>query len=215
MKGLSSELIGLTEKIADQSLKGKNLEVLGLEIPSTLEEVGIVGAVSSIAKILISLRDVAFTKAFQEFYGELSELTPEQKIKFYEKYSNKKIQEFGEQAVLMLNKIEAPIAANMMGRAHFLLVANEIDEDTYYNYCFVIKNINNYLLTKIKEVFSIKRANDKYQGGVYSMLYSLALMVEVPKEHLYTGHQQSTEYMQSQFGGKFYRDIIQKVIEDS
>lgn len=214
MKEVVNEIIGLGEKIVDQNIKGGNLEVLGLVVPSTLEEVGVLGVVVSAVKGAIALNDHLFSKRFEDFTSELTSLTTEQKIRFYEKYSKKNIQDFGEQAILLLNKIEMPLAAKLIGRAHYLLVSGEIDESTYFNYCHVSKNINRYIYENLLSTYT-NSDQQIFKGGVFSLLESLGLMFEI-REGLYPSKAADennpqikiTRYMKSDFGKDFYQQIV-------
>lgn len=212
MKEVANELIGLGEKVLDPNFKGENLDVLGLAIPSTLEDVGLFGAAVSVAKGAKVISDHFFAKNFEKFTNELGYITAEQKIKFYNKYSKKNIQDFGEQAILLLNKIEVPLAAKMMGKAHYLLVINEIDENVYLNYCYIIKQLNLYLLKNIKLVFENYNEIPE-SGGLHTTLFNLGLMQEAMQQ-LYPGSLPPKTYLQSQFGWDFYNHIIQPFIND-
>ena len=156
MRNTSNEVSTLVEKVLDQNIKGENLDVLGLVVPSNLEEVGLYGLGVSLVNSARAISDHIFSKSFEKFSHELKGLTPDQKIKFYDRYSTRDIQEFGEQAILILNKIEMPLASKMMGKAHYLLVLGEISEDVYHNYCYIIKNINLYLFQEILYLLMIQ-----------------------------------------------------------
>ena len=207
MKTVVNEVVGLAEKIADQSIKGKNLEVLGLAVPSSFEEVGLAGVTVSIVKAAKAISDHLFSKAFANFTNELASLTPEQKMRFFDKYSEKNIQEFGEQALLILNKIEMPLASKMMGKAYYLWVLEEIKEGDYSNYCHIIKNLNLYLFTQIKEVYG-KNVLMDFSGGVYALLASYGLVDEVPKGMYPSNTVSATEYSKSEFGKLFFERIV-------
>ena len=207
MKSVVNETVGLIEKFADQSLQVKNLEVLGLAIPSTLEEVGVVGVTVSVIKSAKTISDYFFSKAFENFTHQLDNLTPEQKVKFFNKYSKKDIQEFGEQALLLLNKIEMPLASKMMGKAYYLWVLEEINEGEYLNYCHIIKNLNIYLFKQIQEVYGMNVIMD-FSGGVYALLASYGLVDEVPKGMHPSSTVRSTEYSKSEFGQLFFDRIV-------
>lgn len=205
MKNTSNEVRTLAEKILDQNIKGENLDVLGLVVPSYLEEVGLYGLGVSLVNSARVINDRIFSKSFEKFSHELKGLTPDQKIRFYERYSTKDIQEFGEQAILILNKIEMPLASKMMGKAHYLLVLGEISEDVYHNYCYIIKNINLYLFKEIKKIFTSSEV--LFKNGVANNLYNLALLEEEYVNEFPTGPV-FQGYKKSEFGNTFYFKII-------
>lgn len=218
MKNVLNEVSTLAEKVLDQNIKGENLDVLGLVVPSSLEEVGLYGLGVSFVKGAKILNDHLFSKAFEKFSNELRGLTHDQKMKFYNKYSKKNIQEFGEQAILVLNKIEMPLAAKMIGRAHCLLVLDEIDETTYFNYCHVSKNLNYYLFENLRAVYE---SLDKkiFIGGVFSLMEGLGLMFEIHEGTFASSaadendpQAKVTRYMKTEFGLGFYKNIIEPFI---
>lgn len=218
MKNAFNEVSTLAEKVLDQNIKGENLEVLGLVVPSSLEEVGLYGLAASFAQGAKIINDHLFTRAFEKFSDELKYLTPDQKMEFYNKHSKKKIQEFGEQAILVLNKIEMPLAAKMIGRAHYLLVLDEIDETTYFNYCHVSKNLNYYLFENLRAVY--ESLDEKiFKGGVFSLMEGLGLMFEIHEGTFASAaadennpQAKVTRYMRTEFGSGFYKNIIEPFI---
>lgn len=210
MKNTSNEVSTLVEKVLDQNIKVENLDVLGLVVPSNLEEVGLYGLGVSLVNSARAISDHIFSKSFETFSDELKGLTPDQKIRFYDRYSTRDIQEFGEQAILILNKIEMPLASKMMGKAHYLLVLGEISEDVYHNYCYIIKNINLYLFQEIKKIFT--SSEDLFKSGVANNLYNLALLEEeyinvFPTGPVFQG------YKKSEFGYTFYLNIIKPFVD--
>lgn len=208
MKNVVNEVIGLSEKVADQNFKGENLEFLGLNVPSTFEEVGIFGIAVSTAKCTKVLSDYIFAKNFKDFINELDSLTSEQKMRFFDKYSKKNIQDFGEQALLLLNKIEMPLAAKMLGKSHYLLVLEEISEDEYLNYSHIIKNLNLYLLKQIKDVYGKNTLMD-FSGGVYALLANYGILNEIPTSMHPSSVSNTTEYSKSEFGRLFFKRIVE------
>lgn len=191
----------------DSSIKISGLSILGIGVPSSLGEIGVIGTIFSGLKIASYLRDQQFENSFQKFALELEAITDEQKQNFFNKFSKKKIEDFGQQAILLLNKIEMPLAAKMMGKAHYLLVLDEISEDEYFNYCHIIKNLNTYLFRQITEIYSKNTLID-FSGGVYTLLSSLGIVNEVPTGNFPSNTVSATEYSKSEFGKLFYERII-------
>lgn len=213
MKNVGTELLGLVEKIADENLKVGNLDVLGVEVPSALAGVGLYGVTASLVKGAKAINDYLFSRSVKNFAEELENLTPEQKMRFFNRYSAKSIQEFGEQALLLLNKIEMPLAAKMLGKAHYLLVLEEISESEYINYSHIIKNLNLYLFKQIQEVYG-KNVLMDFSGGVYTLLSSLGIVNEIPTGMFPSNTVSTTEYSKCEFGKLFYERIVEPFVED-
>lgn len=125
----------------------------------------------------------------------------------------KTVEEFGEQALLLLNKIEMPLAAKMLGKAHYLLVLEEITSEEYLNYCHIIKNINLYLYGQINEVYGKNTLFD-FSGGVYSLLANYGIVNEVPTGNFPSSSFSSTEYSKCTFGQIFYERIVKPFAEE-
>lgn len=208
MKNINEDALAITEKLSDPIFQLGGLSVLGITVPTSLEEVGAFGLAVTGAKFFTGLRDRQFVNSFERFAQELNHLTLEQKQKFYDKYSDKTVEEFGEQVLLLLNKIEMPLAAKMLGKAHYLLVLDEIDEQKYSNYCHIIKNLNFYLFKQIDDIYSKNTIYD-FSGGVFSLLSSYGVFEEVPKGIYPSDTQNPTYYRKSEFGQDFYQNIIQ------
>lgn len=203
------EVLALSEKVVDSTIKIGGLSLLGLEIPKSVEDVGVLGAAFSIMKIGSYIRDSQFERSFQKLASELDSLTFEQKQNFFNKYPKKDVVEFGEQAILLLNKIEMPLAASMMGKAHYLLVLGEITKYEYFNYCHVIKNINNYLFNNLCTIYT-SDLSEIYEGGLYSLLEGLGLLKE-HQQPSYAGRavEPTRKFECSDFGKSFFKSIVE------
>lgn len=212
MTKIKDEALVLAEKFVDSEVKIGDFSILGISLPVAFEEVGMLGILVSGIKISSYIRDKQFTKAFQNFTAELSGLTADEKQNFFNKYSQKRVEDFGEQALLLLNKIETSIAAKMIGKAHYLLILGDIEEERYNNYCHIIKNLNLYLLKNIRSIYE-KHNDVPESGGLYTTLFNLGLMCEA-EQKLYPGSLPPKTYVQSLFGWEFYNQIVQPFINE-
>lgn len=208
MSKVNSEITAIAEKLGDEIIKLKDLEILGFPIPSSIEEAGAVGLVYGAIKVLSGYKESMFNKAFIHFTNEISSLNDDQKSRFYTKYNKKEVHEFGEQALLMLSKIEMMLAAKMLGKAHYMLAIDRIDKDTYYNYGHIIKQINPYVFSNIVGLFQSSESDTAYEGGLYLTLSSLGLMNEAEAQN-YPGSLPKTGYKISEFGRNFYKNIVE------
>ena len=145
-------------------------------------------------------------------------VTDEEKIKFFNTHGGKTVKDIEEGVILLLNKIEMPLAANMIGRSHRLLMQEEISKEIFHNYCHVIKNLNQYIYDNLVSVYGNP---DKkiFDGGVFSLMESLGLTFEV-QEGLFPRDLSDDDnpapnirrYMKTYFGEEFYKRIIEPYI---
>ena len=119
MKRLTGGLQTLAEKFLDPVLNLGALDLLGVSVPDHFTGVGAIGVLAATNNISNYIRDIQFERDFAAFTAELDSITVEQKIDFYQKYSKKRVKDFGDQVILLLGKIEMPLAAKLMGRAHY------------------------------------------------------------------------------------------------
>lgn len=204
MSNIIHELLSLTEKISDQNIKFENIDALNYF--ETFGDVGVLGASISICKLANAVQERLFSKNFQRFFLQLNVLSEEDKLKFYSKYKDKKNSDFGEQALLVLNKIEMPLAADMLGKALYLLVIDEIDDEKFHNFCHIIKNLNHFLLKHLIDIY--KNDENVFSGGVYNLLASFGLLIET-KKILYPGSIPPTTYYKSDFGSFFFENVVE------
>lgn len=218
MSSIKESVVSLVEKTLDPIFKLETLEILGLTLPSNISEIGAVGLTIAAGNTVQTIRNYQFEEAFKKFTIEIEILTTEQKISFFQKHPNKNVREFGEQAIILLDKIEMPLAASMIGKAHYLLVLGEIGREEYYNFCHVIRNLNQYMFTKLIDVHQSPKEK-RHQGGVYALFANYGLMSKLVQP-LYPSGSNAIEnnipdlddYALSDFGTVFCEKIIKPFI---
>jgi len=218
MSNIKDGVVSVVEKILDPIFKLETLAILGLEMPSNISETGALGLTIAAGNTVQAIRNYQFEEAFRKLTIEIEILTSEQKLAFLQKYSNKSVREFGEQAIILLDKIEMPLAASMIGKAHYLLVLGEIDDEDYYNFCHVIRNLNKYMFDNLVDVYQ-KPKEKRYQGGVYTLFANYDLMFKLAQPLYPRGNNALQEnipdfddYALSNFGHVFCEKIIKPFI---
>lgn len=218
MSNIQDNAISITEKIADPIFKLETLSILGLTMPNSISDIGLVGLAIAASNTFQSIRNYQFEQAFRKLTIEIENVTTDQRLAFFQKYSKKNVCELGEQAIMLLDKIEMPLAASMIGKAHYLLILGEIDEDDYYNFCHVIRNLNKYMFDQLVDVFQ-KPNEMRHQGGVYALFANYGLMSKLVQP-LYPSDANTLrenipgfdDYALSNFGFVFCEKIIKPFI---
>lgn len=215
MKGGLSNIV---EKVLDPVLNLELLGYLGLSVPEMASGIGIYGLTKATHNLSASIHAEQFAKSLESVTFELQPVTVEDKIKFFNTYGDRTVKEIGETIILLLNKIEMPLASNLIGRTHRLLMQAEIDKETFYNYCHVIKNLNQYVYDNLVGVYGDPEEKLFY-GGVFSLLESLGLTFEVREGLFPSGpadednpNPKKRRYMKTDFGEKFYERIIKPYV---
>lgn len=217
MNSIKEGVLSLVEKTLDPSFKLETLEILGFTVSSNISEIGVVGLTLAACNTVQTIRNYQFEEAFRKFTIEIEVLTKDEKLAFFQKYSKKSVREFGEQAIILLDKIEMPLAASMIGKAHYLLALGEIDADDYYNFCHVIRNLNKYMFIQLVDVYRNPKEK-RHQGGVYALFANYGLMVKLVQplypsdDTLLENIPDFDEYALSNFGDVFCEKIIKPFI---
>lgn len=217
MGNIKDGVVSVVEKIVDPIFKLETLAILGFTPPSSISEVGALSLTIAASNTVQSIRNYQFEEAFRKLTIEIEVLTKDEKLAFFQKYSKKSVREFGEQAIILLDKIEMPLAASMIGKAHYLLALGEIDADDYYNFCHVIRNLNKYMFTQLVDVYQNPKEK-RHQGGVYALFANYGLMVKLvqplyPRDDtLLENIPDFDEYSLSNFGDVFCEKIIKPFI---
>jgi hypothetical protein len=217
MSSIKESVVSLVEKTLDPTLNLETLTILGLTMPNGISEIGALGLTIAACNTVQSIRTYQFEEAFRKFTIEIEVLTIDEKLAFFQKYSKKSVRELGEQAIILLDKIEMPLAASMIGKAHYLLALDEIDVDDYYNFCHVIRNLNKYMFTQLVDVYQNPKEK-RHQGGVYALFANYGLMFKLvqplyPSDNtLLENIPDFDEYALSNFGYVFCEKIIKPFI---
>lgn len=218
MSHLKNGLTAVAEKVFDPIVNLGLLSCLGIDVSAIVSGVGVYGLIVGTHNVSTGIQAAQFEKDLAVLTSELESLTDDEKIKFFNTYGEKTVKEIGECVILLLNKIEMPLAANLIGRAHRLLIIGEIDKDTFHNYCHIIKNLNQYVY---ENLFDAYRDQDTkiVSGGVFSLMESFGLMFEV-QEGLFPSSAADEDnprakirrYMKTDFGETFYQRIIKPYV---
>lgn len=218
MSGIKDGLSNVVEKILDPALNIGVLSCLGLSAPEVVSSIGVYGLINATHSWSSAIHAEHFIKHLSSVTFELQSVSEEDRIKFFNIHGDKTVKDIGEGVILLLNKIEMPLAANMIGRSHRLLMQEEISEEIFHNYCHVIKNLNQYIYDNLVSVYGDP---DKkiFEGGVFSLMESLGLTFEV-QEGLFPSDASDDDnpkpnkrrYMKTDFGKEFYKRIIEPYV---
>lgn len=218
MSGTNGALSNIVEKVLDSTLNFEAINCLGLSMPDALLGLGAYEIINTTYNLATEIQAELFLKNLSAVTFELQSVSSEDKMRFFNTYDDKTVKDIGNSIILLLNKIEMPLAANMIGRAHRLLMQEEITQDNFHNYCHVIKNLNQYIYNNIVDVYS--DPNKKiFNGGVFLLMEGLGLTLEARQGLFPSGALNNDNpkpnnkiYMKTDFGEEFYKKIIEPYV---
>lgn len=188
-------------------------------VDSVLEEFGIDGVLKDIPilNIAVSLYKMGnkvsayfFAKNMLAFLVEVDRVSSEKRVEFLDENCADEagIENVGEVALMILDKLDHPKQATMLGRAFALLMLRVIDRIGFDGYAHIIKNLNPYL----QHQFSVCYRDDNavYLDKPEAQILANYGLLEVGYKLTFSGDTSDMDISKkhTEFGKRFYQQII-------
>lgn len=199
-----------TVRNSDQALAlGKDFGEVAIDYgvaDSALKEVPILSTIINMYKMGNNVAAYFFAKNLMAFLAEVDKVSTEKRIEFLDErcLDDEGIESVGEMALMILDKIDHPKLATMLGRAFALMVNGTLTNYQFEMYAHIIKNLNSYLIYQLKQAYRVKGMTgvDGPAGGLlanYGLVEIGARLATGPSPYA---------YCQGVFGQNFYDRII-------
>lgn len=120
-----------------------------------LRDIPIIGTAISIYKAGNDISAHIFARKIASFLSEVEKISIQKRKDFFENLPRSESEEsIGETLLLILDKVDSYTLAIMLGRAFRLLVEGVVTKQTYEIYVHAIKQLNPYLISQIKQLYS-------------------------------------------------------------
>ncbi|MBA1431316.1 hypothetical protein [Pseudomonas orientalis] len=174
------------------------------------KEIPIIGTLISMHKLGNSISAALFEIKLNRFLSELNGVPNQQRIDFLDKHcaDAEAINHLGASTLMILDKIDHPQMASMLGKAFALMIMGVINRASFDMYCHVIKNLNSYLIQQIHDLFKLECS---LSGDIPAVVFLANLgLFYLEKMPSYVG---STEmpadtYRKTSFGIEFHKNVI-------
>jgi protein involved in sex pheromone biosynthesis len=175
-----------------------------------LKDIPIIGTAISLYRAGNEISAHIFAKKIATFLSEVEKLSIEERERFFNSQPSAKDEEsLGETLLLILDKIDSFNLARMLGKAFRLLVSGVISKGEYDIYIQIIKQLNPYLITQIKNFYENESfcridspAAVTLSNHGITKIAILGTLNEATKEI-------NTSPKRTSFGEKFYKSIVQ------
>ena len=114
----------------------------------------------------------------------------------------------GEVALMILEKLDHPAFAKMLGKAFAMLVEGKIHPETFEMYAYIIRGLSPYLLRQLRQIYQAENV-ECYDPATAAQLANYALVDEQPPMIL--GNSSGNflrQFKKNDFGRYFYEHII-------
>jgi hypothetical protein len=156
-----------------------------------------------------------YAKKIIRFLAATENLSEDQRKHFIEEEcsGDANIEKVGETTLMLLDKIESPQIAGMLGKAFALMVENTIPRSMFELYAHVIRNLNSYLIKQLIQCYQYENMV-AVDVPTASMLSNLGLL-EVSISTNYSGSTNTMprSYGKTDFGKLFYGRIIDNTVQ--
>lgn len=146
-------------------------------IDGVLKDVPILNIIVSLYKAGNKISAHFFAKNVLAFLTEINRVPNEKRIEFLNKNcaTEEGIENIGEVTLMILDKLDHPKLATMLGRAFSLMTLGVIDKHAFDIYAHTIKMMNPYLLQQLKQCYLAENAM-AVDGPAASILANYGLL---------------------------------------
>lgn len=192
-------------EVAIDSVLEKDFGIDGL-----LKDIPILSIAVSLYKTGSKISAYFFAKNMLAFLAEVDKVSSEKRIEFLNKNcaDESGIENVGEVALMILDKLDHPKQSAMLGRAFALMTLGRISNHSFEIYAHIIKSLNPYLQRQLEQCYRVK--------GMLAVDYPAAQilanygLLKVGYLMNYSGDTADMEMSVkwTDFGETFYRQII-------
>lgn len=147
-----------------------------------------------------------FVKKLIKFLSETDQLDQAQRDKFYRDLSARDAENLGETTLMILDKCDSALQAELLGRAFRRLIEGIILRDTYELYAFAIRDLNSYHVKQIRQFY--ENPTVRVFDPVAATFLSIHGIIEVATTGFSDGHTMNKDYRATPFGQGFYDLLI-------
>jgi hypothetical protein len=177
---------------------------------SALKEIPVIGTAITLYKAGNDVAAYFFAKKIVAFLSEIETISQEKRNEFLDKHCSYEegIEHIGEVTLMLLEKIDHPSLARLLGRAFRLMINEAISRQTFELYSYIIKDLNSYLIQQIMQFYQYE--NSRFIDSPAAIQLSNYGLIDI---HILQNHSGSTKtmsrsYERTEFGSSFYEHIV-------
>lgn len=177
---------------------------------SLLKDVPLIGIIQRMYKTGNAITAYFFCKKLVKFLGEIEQISPQNRKDFFDRYCSDVEQEMhvGEVTLMILDKLDHPMFAKMLGRAFAMLVEGKIHPQVFEMYAYIIRGLSPYLLRQLHQIYQAENV-ECYDPATAAQLANYGLVDEQPPMIL--GNPRGNilrQFRKNDFGRYFYEHVV-------
>ncbi|NTV47317.1 MAG: hypothetical protein HGB11_12540 [Chlorobiales bacterium] len=152
--------LSLTESLDKSGLKDRGVDFLEVGLDSVLKEgvlkdIPILGALVSISKAAISVKDMLFLRKIWRFLQNVDDIQEKDRTKFISELSSEEKQNLGEKILLLLDRHENFYKSELLAKITAAYIQKEIQKETFDRLCNALDRLF------IDDLSTLKRLDEK------------------------------------------------------
>lgn len=127
-------------------------------VDGVLKDIPILNVAVSLYKMGNKVSAYFFAKNMLAFLAEIDKVSCLRRVKFLDENcaDGDGVENIGEVALMILDKLDHPKLATMLGRAFALMVMGVLSKHSFDIYAHIIKNLNPYLQEQLTQSYRVK-----------------------------------------------------------
>lgn len=207
-----------TIRNSDQALDlGKDLGEVAIDavlsgkfgVDGVLKDIPILNVAVSLYKAGNNVAAYFFAKKMLAFLLEVDSVPVATRDEFLDKNcaDEEGVESVGEVTLMILDKLDYPCLAKMLGRTFALLMRGDISRDEFDLYCHVVRVMNPYVLRQMKRFYEAQDTGIGLSAARLLEGYGL-IEVEVDELSPNLSFGQNFKFGRNSFGKEFYDRVI-------
>ncbi|MBX8497724.1 hypothetical protein [Pseudomonas cichorii] len=208
-----------TIRNSDQALDlGKDLGEVAVDavmsgkfgVDGVLKDIPILNVVVSLYKAGNNVAAYFFAKKMLAFLLEVDSVPVATRDEFLDKNcaDEEGVESVGEATLMILDKLDYPCLAKMLGKTFALLMRGDIDRDEFDLYCHVVRVMNPYVIRQMKRVYEAQGIIDISLSAARLLEGYGLIKVEVDELSPNLSFSQNFKFGRNSFGKEFYGRVI-------
>lgn len=175
-----------------------------------LREIPVIGTAITLLKAGNDIAAYFFAKKIVAFLGEVETISQEKRTEFLSNNCSDEVEveKVGEATLMLLERMDHPTLAALLGRAFRLMVNETISLQTFEIYSYIIRDLNPYLIRQIDQFYQCEGIMTiDAPAAIQLANYGLISVHVIPN---YSGNSKmmARSYERTKFGEFFYNKVI-------
>lgn len=175
-----------------------------------IKDIPIIGTAITLWKAGNDVSAYFFAKKVVSFLTEIEKISAEKRKKFLENECADAagMEHVGEVTLMLIDKMDHPVLAKLLGRAFSLMVYGTISRQTFEIYSYIIKDLNPYLIRQLEQYYQNENLSVIDAPAATQLSNYDLVKIEISPNRTGSTNTMPKSYLRTEFGKFFYEQLI-------